>query len=180
MRDATRDRQYWRRVVRILFGTYFALAGEVSMKANRRAALLNFILTIRRHRARACRAAYLGDFMVTIDLFRNAENPQSVAAGEIIFSEGDIGDVMYVVVEGWVDLFVKGKLVEQLGAGGVFGEMALIDTGTRSATAVAKTVCKVVSINEKRFQFLVQQTPNFSLQLMRIIADRLRRMDSRL
>lgn len=58
--------------------------------------------------------------------------------------------------------------------------MALIDRNTRSATAVAKTACKLVPIDEKRFKFLVQQTPNFALQLMRIIAERLRRMDERL
>ena len=97
-----------------------------------------------------------------------------------IFSEGEAGDMMYVVVEGQVDLLVKGILVEELGSGGVLGEMALIDTGTRSAAAIAKTDCKLAPINEKRFQFLVQQTPKFALQLMRIIADRLRRMDSRL
>ena len=121
--------------------------------------------------------AKLGDRMVTIDLFRNEENTQSFAAEQKIFGEGDSGDVMYVVVEGQVDLQVKGRLVEEVGPGGVLGEMALIDTGTRSATAVAKTACKLVAINEKRFQFLVRQTPNFALQLMRIIADRLRRMD---
>ena len=118
--------------------------------------------------------------MVTIDLFRNEENTQLFAAGQKIFSEGEAGDMMYVVVEGQVDLLVKGKLVEEVGSGGVFGEMALIDTGTRSATAIAKTDCKLAPITEKRFQFLVQQTPKFALQLMRIIADRLRRMDSRL
>jgi CRP/FNR family cyclic AMP-dependent transcriptional regulator len=119
----------------------------------------------------------LEDRMVTIDLFRNEEDTQPFAAGQKIFGEGDSGDVMYVVVEGQVDLQVKGRLVEELGPGGVLGEMALIDTGTRSATAVAKTDCKLVAISEKRFQFLVRQTPNFALQLMRIIADRLRRMD---
>lgn len=118
--------------------------------------------------------------MVTMDLFRNEENTQLFAPGQIIFSEGEAGDVMYVVVEGQADLLVKGKLVEELGPGGVLGEMALIDTGKRSATAVAKTACKLVPIDEKRFHFLVRQTPNFALQLMRIIADRLRRMDSRL
>jgi CRP/FNR family cyclic AMP-dependent transcriptional regulator len=118
--------------------------------------------------------------MVTINLFRNAEDTQPFAAGETVFSEGDNGDNMYVIVDGSVDVLIKGKLVEQLGPGGVFGEMALIDIGTRSATAVAKTDCKMVAIDKKRFQFLVQQTPNFSLQLMRIMADRLRRMDSRL
>jgi CRP-like cAMP-binding protein len=55
--------------------------------------------------------------------------------------------------------------------------MALLDKTPRSATAVAKTDCKLVAVDERRFKFLVQQTPHFSLQLMRIIADRLRRMD---
>jgi CRP-like cAMP-binding protein len=113
-----------------------------------------------------------------MDLFRNEENTQSFAAGQKIFSEGDTGELMYVVVKGQVDVLIHGKLVEQLDAGGVIGEMALIDTGTRSATAIAKTECKLVPISKKRYQFLVQQTPNFALQLMRIIADRLRRKDS--
>jgi len=77
-------------------------------------------------------------------------------------------------------VLIHGKLVEQLDAGGVIGEMALIDTGTRSATAIAKTDCKLAPISKKRFHFLVQQTPHFALQLMRIMADRLRRSDSRL
>lgn len=118
--------------------------------------------------------------MVTMGMFRNEENTESFAAGRTIFIEGEPGDVMYVVVTGQVDVLVRGKLVEELEAGGVIGEMALIDTGTRSATAIAKTDCKLVPISKKRFQFLVQQTPNFALQLMRIMADRLRRSDSRL
>jgi len=118
--------------------------------------------------------------MVTIDLFRNEENTQSFAPGQKIFSEGDPGDTMYVVIDGQVDLLVKGKLVDHLGPGGVLGEMALLESVPRSATAVAKTACKLVPINEKRFTFLVQQTPNFALQLMRVIAERLRRMNERL
>ena len=118
--------------------------------------------------------------MVTIDLFRKEEDPLPFGAGDTIFKEGDAGDTMYVVVEGRVDLLVRGKLVEELGAGGVLGEMALIDSVPRSATAVAKSDCKLAPIHEKRFQFLVQQTPNFALQIMRVMAERLRRMDGRL
>ena len=118
--------------------------------------------------------------MFTIDLFRNVDNAQSFAAGAKIFGEGDAGDTMYVVIEGAVELHVKGKLVDELGPGGALGEMALIDSAPRSATAVAKTDCKLAPIDERRFKFLVQQTPNFALQLMRIIAERLRRMDDRL
>jgi hypothetical protein len=87
---------------------------------------------------------------------------------------------MFVVVDGRVDLLVKGHLVEELGPGGVLGEMALIDSVPRSASAVAKTDCKLVAIDQKRFTFLVQQTPHFALQIMRVIADRLRRMNEKL
>ena len=118
--------------------------------------------------------------MVTIDLFRKEEDTRPFAAGQTIFSEGDPGDTMYVVVEGEVELLVKGKPVDHLGAGGVLGEMALLDSAPRTATAVAKTACRLAPINEKRFRFLVQQTPNFALQLMRVIAERLRRMNDRL
>jgi len=119
--------------------------------------------------------------VVTIEIFRNEADTLSIAAGETIFNEGDTGgQAMYVVVEGEMDLLVKGRLVEQLGPGGVLGEMALLDAVPRSATAVARTACRLVEINEKRFKFLVQQTPNFALQMMRVIAGRLRRMDDRL
>lgn len=118
--------------------------------------------------------------MVTIDIFRNETDTLAIPAGEVVFNEGDSGNTMYVVVDGHVDLLVKGKLVESLGPGGVLGEMALLDNAPRSAGAIAKTACRLVEINEKRFKFLVQQTPNFALQLMRVIADRLRRMDDRL
>ena len=56
----------------------------------------------------------------------------------------------------------------------------MIDGGARSASAVARTDSRVVRLDEKRFQFLVQQTPNFAVQVMRIMAARLRRMDTRL
>ena len=118
--------------------------------------------------------------MVTIELFRNEENTVHFAVGTTIFSAGDSGGTMYVVVDGEVELLVNDKIVEKLGPGGVLGEMSLIDSVPRSATAIAKTDCRLVPIDEKRFKFLVQQTPNFALQIMRVIADRLRRMDSRL
>jgi CRP-like cAMP-binding protein len=58
----------------------------------------------------------------------------------------------------------------------VIGEMALIDTKARSATVVAKTDCRLVPINEKRFLVLVHETPIFALLVMKTLAERLRRM----
>ncbi len=113
--------------------------------------------------------------MVTVDLFRNAEDFVTFDAGQVIFREGEPGDIMYVVIEGQVDILVQDKVIDSTESGGIVGEMALIDDGPRSATAIAKTACKLVPINEKRFTFLVQQTPHFSLNVMRIMSERLRK-----
>jgi CRP-like cAMP-binding protein len=113
--------------------------------------------------------------MVTLELFRNATDARPYRAGEAIFRAGDKGDNMYVVVEGEVRISAGGRELELLGPGGVFGEIALIDSGPRSADAVAVTDCRVVPVDEAWFKFLVQQTPFFSLQIMRVMADRLRR-----
>jgi CRP-like cAMP-binding protein len=116
---------------------------------------------------------------IALNLFRNEADTQSFAAGATIFSKGDPGAAMYVVVEGEVDLRIDGELVETLGPGEPFGEMALVEHAPRVATVTARTACKVVEIPEKRFLFLVQQTPHFSLQIMRAMAERLRKMNER-
>ena len=116
--------------------------------------------------------------MNTLDLFRNAREFESYPAGQVIFSAGETGSMMYVVKDGELEIIVNGKVVETVGSGGIVGELALIDTQPRSATVVAKTDCQLVPINEKRFTFLVQQTPYFSLHVMRVLANRLRKMDA--
>lgn len=118
--------------------------------------------------------------MQTIQLFQNATNGQSFAADEIIFREGDIGNLMYVVVNGEVEIRLQDRLLDSIGPGGIIGEMALIDASPRSATAIAKTNCELMPINEKRFAFLIQQTPFFALQVMRIMADRMRQLHGQL
>src|SRR6266536_2443634 len=107
-------------------------------------------------------------------LFRNTEFFVPFKAGETIFKDGDPGDEMYVVLEGEVEVFVHGKSVETVGVDNFLGEMALIDSQPRSATAIAKTDCKLAPINQNRFKFLVQQTPHFALHLMQGMAERLR------
>ena len=87
---------------------------------------------------------------------------------------------MFVVLAGAVDLDVRGKTVETVEAGGMFGEMALVEDQPRIANAVVKADARLVVIDRKRFLFLVQQSPYFALQLMAIMAGRLRRMDEKL
>ncbi len=112
--------------------------------------------------------------MTTINLFKFSQDFQTFPEGQIILHEGDPGNVMYVIQDGLVELTREGKVIEVLGPGDIFGEMALIDKGPRSTTATAKTECKIVPIDEKRFIFMVEETPFFALQVMRILVARLR------
>ena len=100
-------------------------------------------------------------------------------SGQKIFGEGEPGDRMYVVREGVVELSVQGKLVARVEKGGILGEMALIDKKPRSASAKAKTDCELVPVDGKQFLSLVQQRPSFAIEVMKVLADRLRKMDER-
>ena len=115
---------------------------------------------------------------MAINLFTNASNAESFEAGQIIFKQGDAGEAMYAGCEGRVDVIVGGTVVETVEAGGILGEMALIGAGTRSATAVAATTAKLVTVDRSQFTFLVQEHPTFALEVMKIMAERLRRADA--
>ena len=97
--------------------------------------------------------------------------------GEVIFERGQPADCMYVVAEGEVEIVVDGRSVDVLAREAIFGEMALIAKEPRSATARAHTDCRLVEIAEKRFIALVHETPSFALEVMRVLAKRLRRRD---
>jgi CRP/FNR family cyclic AMP-dependent transcriptional regulator len=114
------------------------------------------------------------------DLFSHTTDAVDYPAGSTVFSEGEKADCMYVVLEGSVDILVGQQIVETAGRGALLGEMALIDPSPRSAAVVARTACRLVSIDQRRFQFLLQQTPNFAVHVMRVLVERLRRMDYRM
>lgn len=114
-------------------------------------------------------------------LFQHETDLLQIPAGQPLFKAGDdLNSTMYVLMSGIAEVLVNGKVVESAVPGAILGEMAMIDQGVRSATVLAKTDCKFVVIGRKRFDFLIQQTPNFALAVMRVIANRLRRTDSSL
>lgn len=115
--------------------------------------------------------------MSGVNIFKYETNVNYFSAGETIFEQGDSPDLMYVVQEGSVDILVNGQVVESCIEGGVVGEMALVDDSPRSATAVAKTDCKLVPLDESSFLNHVHRTPFFALQVMRIMSHRLRKMN---
>lgn len=113
-------------------------------------------------------------------MFLNAKGTKDFGEGDVIFEEGDRGDVMYIVLDGNVELHVAGKQVAHLDAGESFGEMALIDDSPRSATATASSQCKLAEVDADRFEEMVRDTPFFAKHIVHIMAERLRDMDKRL
>ena len=111
-------------------------------------------------------------------LFANVGNVQEFQTNATIFAEGTPGDVMYVVLDGEVELRVRNEVLEIAGPGDIVGEMALIDASPRSATARAKSDCRLAPVDERRFLFMVDETPFFALHVMRVLANRLRRMNT--
>ncbi len=101
---------------------------------------------------------------------------QHFDAGEKIFLEDDSGGCMYVVQSGKVDVITFGSVLETVGPGGMFGEMALIDDGPRSAAALANEATEAAAIDKAMFVQLVREEPEFALHVMRLLTERIRRM----
>jgi len=116
--------------------------------------------------------------MAATDLFAGTDRHATYNAGERIFGRGERGTLMYAVLEGAVDIVLKGRHVETIPVGGVFGEMALIDEEPRSAEAIATERTRVVEIDRDSFLALVQLSPEFALDVMSDLTRRLRHMDS--
>ncbi len=113
--------------------------------------------------------------MTVLSIFKRIDSDAVFfEAGQVIFHEGDEGHEMYVVLEGEVEIIHKERVLLSIKTGEFFGEMAIIDSAPRSADAVAKTKCKLAVVNEKRFLFLVQETPYFAISVMKIMISRMR------
>jgi len=92
----------------------------------------------------------------------------------VIMREGEAGIFMYVVIDGAVRIVSNEKIIELVKAGGVFGEMALVDQSKRAASAAAAADCNLMSINRNDFLTLIKTNPAFGVSLLRALAVRLR------
>ena len=102
------------------------------------------------------------------------------SAGDTILAKGDPAREMYLVRKGKVGIELNDKIVEEIDVGGIFGEMALIDHEPRSASAIAVEDTEIIPVDERLFVILVQEAPYFALDVMRVLTDRIRRMNQRL
>ncbi|MBE9204054.1 Crp/Fnr family transcriptional regulator [Synechocystis salina LEGE 06099] len=96
-------------------------------------------------------------------------------AGAVIFREEAMELCMFGVLEGTVEMTLKGTFIENIEAGGIFGIGAIVHSDhQRASTAIAKTDCVLVAMDREHFLFAVQQTPMFALEVIQSYSDRYR------
>lgn len=115
--------------------------------------------------------------MDILAMFKDSDKTQNYSEGKFIFHQGEPGASMYVILEGEVDILLNDRVIATFKPGHIVGEMALIDEEPRSASAFAKTDCKVVPIDKDSFLYLVQHTPYFALHVMKILTMKVRALD---
>ena len=94
--------------------------------------------------------------------------------GEEIFSEGDAGDALYLVLEGKVRIHLGEKEIAALGERECFGEMALLDAAPRSASATALEPASLLKISREDFQEIMSDKPEIALGIIKVLSRRLR------
>ena|SRR5260221_513077 len=101
-------------------------------------------------------------------------------AGEFLFREGDAGDALYIVRKGVVRIVSGSTVYETVRPGGIVGEMAIVNQGARrSASIIAGTRAELLKIDKARFLTLIASTLDFALEVMQVMARRLRVMNQR-
>lgn len=111
--------------------------------------------------------------MDLLETFKGSTDLVEFSAGSVIFHEASAGGEMYVVIEGEVEVSLKGKLLALAGAGEIVGEMALISADIRSATVTARSNCKLAVIDQSSFDSLIRHMPEFSRHVMNVLVERI-------
>jgi CRP-like cAMP-binding protein len=108
------------------------------------------------------------------------DNVKTFESGDLIFKEGEKGDLMYVLLEGAVELKMKVEGGETLlktvdTPNDFFGEMALLDDRPRSATAIAAKKTRALAVDGPTFESMILANGKFALKIIKILSARVRR-----
>jgi CRP-like cAMP-binding protein len=106
------------------------------------------------------------------ELARQSEDLE-VSVGHVLTREGDTGQEFFVLVEGTVDVTVKGKSLGERGAGEFLGEIALLEDTKRTATVTAKTPLRLFVLTRQDFRRLVDQNPDVERKVLQTLARRI-------
>lgn len=96
-----------------------------------------------------------------------------VEAGAELAVEGNFGHSIFAIESGTAEVSRDGVVVRTLGPGDIFGEIAVLASGRRTATVVATSPMKLVTIFKRDVWALEQRSPETAMQLRRLVADRL-------
>jgi CRP-like cAMP-binding protein len=102
------------------------------------------------------------------------------SAETVIFKEGQAGTFMYLVKSGRIAIAVGANIVEIVGPGGTFGEMAVVDQSPRTARAGALVESELLAVDRASLIEVVKKQPAIAMALLRGVADRLRHMNEKL
>ncbi|MBK9232657.1 MAG: cyclic nucleotide-binding domain-containing protein [Anaerolineae bacterium] len=100
--------------------------------------------------------------------------PQSLAAGQLLFARGDPGDCMYIVVKGRVRVHDGERVLNDLWAGAVVGEMAILDDAGRVASVTAIEPTQLLRLDEAPFQALMDAQPEIGFAIINVLCQYLR------
>ena len=100
------------------------------------------------------------------------------STGEPITREGETGDALYIIIRGRVTISVEGRLIATLGTGEAVGEMAVLDSSPRSATATAVEETEVLRIGSEEFYEVLHEQVEIAEGIIRLLSARLREADS--
>lgn len=114
-----------------------------------------------------------------LKLFGGDEETVFLASGTSLFAKGDAAHIMYVVRTGAVEVHDGDIVFETVMAGGLLGEMAIVDGAPRSAGARARIASEVIPVDRKRFLAMVERTPYFAIRIMQVLTRRLRQTNAR-
>ena len=115
--------------------------------------------------------------MAFSELFQDWQDIEDVAPGSVIFSERDPADVLYFILEGEVELSLNGRSLVTEKNGAIIGEMAMVESAVRNATATALTAARLARIDREQLKALISGNVDFSLHMMAQLANRLRVVD---
>lgn len=112
-----------------------------------------------------------------LQLVANKAEHRTVDAGARLVTEGSAGAEFFVILDGKARVDRHGTKVAELGPGGYFGELSLLDRAPRNATVVAETPMELVVLGQRAFDELLDSVANFDKKLLAGLARRLRQED---
>lgn len=124
-------------------------------------------------------------FLKSIDLFSQipgedltqialVSTEESHEPGDEIFAEGEPGGALYLVLDGKVRVHKHDRVIAELGERECFGEMAILDSTSRSATITAITDVNLLKISREDFQEILNEKPEIAVGIIKVLTRRLR------